>query len=72
MTRLAIEELEVLPTRRVTASFGVAGLWPEEDWTSWMQRADRLLYQAKARGRNRVEAEIIRSHPTRLRAEPAV
>ena len=45
------------PSEAVTISLGVATL-PEDghDPTSLMSAADRALYQAKARGRNRVEA----------------
>lgn len=45
------------PSEPVTISLGVATL-PEDghDPTSLMAAADRALYQAKARGRNRVEA----------------
>lgn len=54
--RLAVEAYPLLPDRAVTASLGVARLAPDEDARSWMKRADDKLYQAKAAGRNRVEA----------------
>ncbi len=38
----------------ITASFGVAQCQPDEDATALLVRADDLLYQAKAAGRNRV------------------
>ncbi|MBI4784798.1 MAG: sensor domain-containing diguanylate cyclase [Oscillatoriophycideae cyanobacterium NC_groundwater_1537_Pr4_S-0.65um_50_18] len=42
----------------VTASFGVAQQSPTTDRTAWdvMQRADKALYEAKRRGRDRVHA----------------
>jgi diguanylate cyclase (GGDEF)-like protein len=47
------DEHDALP--RTSASFGVALAAPGDDFSTLMQRADRLLYCAKARGRNRVE-----------------
>lgn len=41
----------------VTASFGLVMLQPTETLDSAMQRADFLLYQAKAAGRNRLHSE---------------
>ena len=41
------------PAGPVTASLGAATLWPDEDWPSWLARADAALFQAKADGRNR-------------------
>ncbi len=41
------------PAGQVTSSLGCAVLGPDEDWTSWLARADAALYQAKAGGRNR-------------------
>jgi len=38
----------------MTASFGVVQARPEEDGSALILRADALLYQAKAAGRNRV------------------
>ena len=40
---------------RVTSSFGVASLKPEEDIGAAIKRADGALYVAKSNGRNRVE-----------------
>lgn len=55
--RVALAEgrIEPLPDP-ITASFGVAELAPGETGTALMQRADKLLYQAKRAGRNRVAA----------------
>jgi diguanylate cyclase (GGDEF)-like protein len=40
---------------RVTSSFGVTSLTPDEDIGAAIKRADGALYLAKANGRNRVE-----------------
>jgi two-component system, cell cycle response regulator len=40
---------------KITASFGVTGFMPQDDVNSLLKRADDALYQAKKRGRNRVE-----------------
>jgi diguanylate cyclase len=39
---------------QVTASFGVAEYRPEEDLERFVHRADAMLYEAKAHGRDRV------------------
>ncbi len=44
------------PGLQVTASIGVAELRDQEGTASWIQRADRALYAAKAGGRNLVVA----------------
>jgi diguanylate cyclase (GGDEF)-like protein/hemerythrin-like metal-binding protein/PAS domain S-box-containing protein len=41
---------------RVTASFGVAAVAPEETLDVWLKRVDDALYRAKEGGRNRVVA----------------
>jgi diguanylate cyclase (GGDEF)-like protein len=55
--RRAIERIELPRVGALTASFGVAAL-PEDavEPGQLLRRADRALYAAKARGRNRVEA----------------
>ncbi|MBK6696160.1 MAG: diguanylate cyclase [Myxococcales bacterium] len=47
-----------LPDRtfNVTSSIGVASLGPNEDLDGLLVRADRAMYQAKSKGRNRVES----------------
>ena len=40
----------------VTISVGVAGLQPTDDLETWVDRADRAMYAAKAGGRNAVRA----------------
>jgi diguanylate cyclase len=42
---------------KVTASFGVAKLKPDESATDLLQRADQRLYEAKVQGRNCVVAD---------------
>ena len=42
---------------RITASMGLARLRTGEVTASWVERADRALYQAKDGGRDRVEAD---------------
>ncbi len=41
---------------RVTASFGVTELRPDEPATSVLRRVDELMYRAKADGRDRVQS----------------
>lgn len=40
------------PAGTVTSSLGAAALKPDEDWPSWLARADAALYRAKENGRN--------------------
>ncbi|MCR9096005.1 MAG: GGDEF domain-containing protein [bacterium] len=44
---------------RVTASMGIARLRQGETSSSWVERADRALYQAKDGGRDRIEVDPI-------------
>ena len=46
---------QMLDGKALAASFGVAELGPDEDITEFFNRADKALYAAKQRGRNRVE-----------------
>ncbi|MEM6731826.1 MAG: GGDEF domain-containing protein, partial [Myxococcota bacterium] len=48
---------------RVTASVGVAALEDTDSPEQLLERADRALYRAKSRGRNRLESGA--AHPTR-------
>ena len=41
----------------VTTSIGAAQLRPDDDLTSWLDRADKAMYAAKAAGRNTVRQE---------------
>ncbi len=53
----AVRELEVSGPRdpvKVTVSAGVAEALPGEPTDSWVARADRALYEAKAEGRDRI------------------
>jgi two-component system, cell cycle response regulator len=53
--RVRVETMRVAPLeQRLTASFGVAQWRPGETPGSLLQRADKLLYRAKAAGRNRI------------------
>lgn len=54
--RRAVERLELVNVGSVTASFGVAALPEDASEPEYLLRtADRAMYAAKARGRNRVE-----------------
>jgi len=50
------EELSVALGVRVTASFGVTELRPDDSATSVLRRVDELMYRAKAEGRDRVQS----------------
>ncbi len=51
--RAAIAEMNLLPDgRKITASFGVAGLAREESFIEFYRRLDHALYEAKASGKN--------------------
>lgn len=52
--RLSLEQTEFNAVGHVTASFGVAMLRSEDTTETFMQRADKGLYAAKAKGRNAV------------------
>ncbi len=54
--RLAEHRFEGLGELRVTCSLGVAERATFEDIDAWLDRADKALYRAKERGRNRSEA----------------
>lgn len=60
----AIRNLEILfgeieEPIRMTASMGIARLRPGETAPSWVERADRALYQAKNGGRDRIEVDLL-------------
>ncbi|MCU7810403.1 MAG: GGDEF domain-containing protein [Candidatus Thiodiazotropha sp. (ex Notomyrtea botanica)] len=52
--RRNIENLSLLPNRKITVSIGVAGLGSVKGWRQWMKTCDENLYEAKNSGRNRV------------------
>lgn len=58
--RLAHQLLETISARpflddlRVTASASVAEVEPGDTWSSWLNRADQALYEAKSAGRDQV------------------
>ena len=52
---LASDRVTGLP--RVTASFGVTAALPDDSTSAMLSRADRALYAAKQRGRDRVEVQ---------------
>jgi len=50
---------QMLDGKALSASFGVAELSENEDITDFFVRADKALYAAKQRGRNRVEMALL-------------
>lgn len=54
--RSDIENLSLIPDRKVTVSIGVAGLDPSKNVQQWMKACDKNLYEAKNNGRNSVVA----------------
>ncbi|MEH8020280.1 MULTISPECIES: GGDEF domain-containing protein [Rheinheimera] len=53
--RAGVQQQMVLPNGSyMTTSIGGAMLKPDEEWESWLHRADMALYQAKHQGRNQV------------------
>nr|WP_245217604.1 GGDEF domain-containing protein [Rheinheimera maricola] len=53
--RSGVQQRMTLPDNTVlTTSIGVAQLQANEDWETWLHRADMALYQAKHEGRNKV------------------
>lgn len=57
--RAAVEQHEFPDGLHVTASLGFAVCQSTDTWGSWLDRADKALYRAKAAGRNRVENECL-------------
>lgn len=53
--RQIVENMDFPSVGRVTCSFGVAQLTPDESVPHLIQRVDQALYKAKNNGRNRVE-----------------
>jgi diguanylate cyclase (GGDEF)-like protein len=55
--RIAIESIKIpeLQGRKVTASFGVTQVYPNEVLAEAIHRADMALYKAKNEGRNRIK-----------------
>lgn len=58
--RLTVAAADFQENRDITVSIGVAELRPEESWENWVKRADDSLYEAKGKGRNRVELNRLR------------
>lgn len=54
--RREIENLKMIPDRKVTVSVGLAGSELGKDWQQWIKTCDNNLYQAKNSGRNKVVA----------------
>lgn len=50
--RLLIEKFQFSVQQNITCSFGVSSFTPSENDTTFLQRADEALYQAKQGGRN--------------------
>lgn len=67
--RVALQNSQLEDVGTVTASFGVTGRVPDDTVDLLLQRVDRLLYQAKQAGRNRVcsdSGELRSEHGTKV------
>ena len=53
--RKTLPEHHFAPVKQVTASFGVSDCNEQDTVDTWLARADKAAYRAKALGRNRVE-----------------
>jgi len=67
--RVALEKIRhatkseaIGPGLRVTTSVGAAMLRHDDDWPSWLARADAALYRAKRGGRDRVDFDDAPPH----------
>ncbi|MPM23086.1 hypothetical protein SDC9_69549 [bioreactor metagenome] len=56
--RIAIEKITVSESENITCSFGIASLRENESSESFIKRGDKLLYEAKRRGKNIVVYEM--------------
>lgn len=56
--RIAIEKITVSESENITCSFGIATLRENESSESFIKRGDKLLYEAKRRGKNIVVYEM--------------
>lgn len=52
--RIAIAQMDFAVAEQITVSIGAAECLPDESWELWFGRADAMLLQAKAAGRNQV------------------
>jgi diguanylate cyclase (GGDEF)-like protein len=57
--RVNIEGTELLEGEKITVSLGVAEYQTGETEVEWLHRADELLYEAKDRGRNCVQPDVL-------------
>jgi diguanylate cyclase (GGDEF)-like protein len=66
--RSAVEHASFPNDLRLTVSIGVASTTDAEEFAELFERADAALYEAKRRGRNRVEAAV--ENPREKEADP--
>jgi two-component system, cell cycle response regulator len=53
--RVSVETHHFEGVGKITCSFGISELMPNDDFTTFLKRVDDALYKAKRSGRNRVE-----------------
>ena len=56
--RRCVEQQAFHKNQSVTISLGFASAFPGDTTSSWLSRADELMYSAKRAGRNRIRAEL--------------
>jgi diguanylate cyclase (GGDEF)-like protein len=67
--RKSLSQLEIQGASRVTASFGVVGYCPADNVDALINKADKIMYETKAAGRNCVRLKDFVFYGVQKRAQ---
>lgn len=56
------QEIDFMPIKKVTSSFGVTGLKEDDNADTFTQRLDQLMYEAKMNGKNTIVSDRADNH----------